>query len=508
MRAFIILRWLWLPLVALILPSCNQLDSISTIEDFEVQADYAIPIINSTTTIHDLLEAAETEATLINTTSDGTLSFNYQSSGPTVEAEQLFTDIPDFPFAVPNEPTSVALEIFPGVDLETLELKSGRINFEILSSIQDDINIQIVFSNLTRNGQPFTITEQLIDQGQAPQEFRIENIDVSGYQLDLNNQEITVEYTAFKISDGSDVTLDLVAGWGRNWKYNFVSGNFSNQEFNIDVDTLSIDLFDLGFDGELSLADPQISLDFENSFGLDIRTRITQLTMINAIGESVTLSGQVATEGFLLAAPQLNEVGTVKSSTLTLNKDNSNIVEMLAIQPQKIIYQLGAEINPTNNSEVNFIQSQSKITTAIRAVVPAHGTFKMQTEQEVEVDFGQPDQLKSASFKLITTNEMPFGAAVQFYFLDENSIIIDSLFNNQEMILRAAPVGNDGFPTTPSPLTTEIAVPANRIESMNLSRKMLMRINLATTNDAQTPARITPEQALDVKLGAILSIEE
>ena len=128
MRAFIILRWLWLPLVALILPSCNQLDSISTIEDFEVQADYAIPIINSTTTIHDLLEAAETEATLINTTSDGTLSFNYQSSGPTVEAEQLFTDIPDFPFAVPNEPTSVALEIFPGVDLETLELKLSLIH--------------------------------------------------------------------------------------------------------------------------------------------------------------------------------------------------------------------------------------------------------------------------------------------------------------------------------------------------------------------------------------------
>jgi hypothetical protein len=35
-----------------------------------------------------------------------------------------------------------------------------------------------------------------------------------------------------------------------------------------------------------------------------------------------------------------------------------------------------------------------------------------------------------------------------------------------------------------------------------------MKINLATTNDGQTPAKITSDQALDVKLGAILSIEE
>jgi len=508
MRALFILMWLWLPLVALILPSCNQLNSISTIENLEVQADYAIPLINSTTSIQDLLEASETDATLINTTSDGTLAFNYQSNGPTVEAGQLFTDIPDFPFAVPNEPTTVPLEIFPGVDLETLELKSGTMNFEILSSIQEDLNIQIIFSNLIKNGQPFTIIEQLIDQGQAPQEFRFDEIDISGYHLNLDNGNMTIAYSATKMSDGSSVILDLVAGWGRDWQYDFASGNFSNQAFNIEKDTLIIDLFDLGFDGELSLADPQLNLDFENSFGLDIHARITELSMINALGESVPLTGPVATEGFLLAAPQLNEVGTVKASTLTLNKDNSNIVEMLAIQPQKIIYQLGAEINPTNNSEVSFIQPQSKITTAIRAVVPAHGTFKMQTEQETEVDFGQPDQLKSASFKLITTNEMPFGAAVQFYFMDENNSIIDSLFNNQEMILTGAPLGTDGFPTTPTPLTTEIEVPNHRIEAMNLSKKMLMRINLATTNNGQTLARITPEQVLSVQLGAILSIEE
>ena len=42
--------------------------------------------------------------------------------------------------------------------------------------------------------------------------------------------------------------------------------------------------------------------------------------------------------------------------------------------------------------------------------------FKMQMEEETAIDFGQPDQLKSASFKLITTNGMPFGAQVQFYF--------------------------------------------------------------------------------------------
>ena len=508
MRTTMVLRWLLLPMVAMILPSCNQLDSVSSIDDIEIQADYALPLINSTTTIKDLIEASDTEATLINTTSDGTLAFNYSSTGPEVKSDQLFTDLPDFPFAVPNERATVAVEIFPGVQLETLDLKSGTMEFQIISSVTADVDVQIIFSNLTKNGQPFTVTEQLINQGAAPQEFQIAPIDVSGYSLTLDNEEMTVEYIATKVSDGSAVTLDVVGGWGRNWEYGFVAGNFTTQEFGMEEDTLVIDLFDLGFDGALTLADPQLNLVFENSFGLDVQTRISQLTMINAAGESISLSGQIAEEGFLLDAPRLNEIGSSKSSTLTLNKNNSNIVEMLAIQPQKIIYQLSGEINPDNNSTTAFIQPQSKITTSIEATVPAYGTFKMQTAQETDVDFGQPDQLKSASFKLITTNGMPFGAQVQFYFLDDNNTILDSLFRSQEMILSAAPVDADGFAETPTPLTTEIEVPANRLAAMNLSKKMLMKVNLATTNDGQTPVRITPDQALGVKLGAILSIEE
>lgn len=503
-----VFRWLLLPIVAMILPSCNQLDSVSSIDDLEIQADYALPLINSSTTIQDLLEASDTEATLISTTSDGTLAFSYQTDGPKVKAEQLFTDIPDFPFAVPDERTSVAVEIFPGVKLETLKLKGGTMNFQIFSSETGDIDIQIIFSNLIKDGQPFTVTERLINQGQSPQEFELAPIDVTGYSLNLDNQEMTVEYLATKVSDGSTVTLDAVGGWGRNWQYDLVVGNFATETFQMEEDTLTIDLFDLGFDGELSLADPQLNLSFENSFGLAIRTRITQLTMINAEGTSVSLSGRFAQEGFLLDAPELNEMGTAKSSTLTLNKDNSNIVEMLAIRPQKIIYQLSGEINPDNNEEVTFIQPQSKVNTSIQAVIPAHGTFKMRTEQETEVDFGQPDQLKSASFKLITTNGMPFGAQLQFYFLDDNGLVLDSLFNNQEMILTAAAVDADGFPVTPIPLATDIQVPANRLAAMNQSKKMLMKIYLATTNDGQTPVKITPEQELGVKLGAILSIEE
>lgn len=508
MRTLMVLRWLLLSMVAMILPSCNQLDSVSAIDDLEIQADYALPLINSTTTIRDLIEASDTEATLINTTSDGTLAFNYVSAGPEVKANQLFTDIPDFPFAVPNERTTIAVEIFPGVKLETMELKGGTMNFQILSSIPEDVNVQIIFSNLIKNGQPFTVTEQLISQGQAPQEFQLTPIDVTGYNLDLDNEEMTVEYIATRVSDGNPVMLDAVGGWGRNWQYNFIAGNFASEEFGMEEGTLAIDLFDLGFDGELSLADPQINLVFENSFGVDIRTRITQLTMINPAGESVTLSGRFAQESFLLDAPGFNEVGAVKPSTLTLNKDNSNIVEMLAIQPQTIIYQLSGEINPDNNSEITFIQPQSKITTSIEAIVPAYGTFKMQMEQETAIDFGQPDQLKSASFKLITTNGMPFGAQVQFYFLDDSNSILDSLFNNQKMILSAASVDAEGFPITPTPLTTEIEIPANRLAAMNQSKKMLMKINLATTDDGQTPAKITADQTLGVKLGAILSIEE
>jgi len=503
-----LLRLLCLPVIALIIPSCTQFDSIGSIEDIEVEATYALPIVNSTTTIYDMLETRQTDATLLTTTDEGTLAFQYEAQGPEVAANDLFTNIPDFPFAIPAERTTIPVEFFPGVGLEILRLNAGTMDFEMYSGFTEDIDIEIIFYQFTKNEQPLHVNSRIIYQGESPTEHRISAVDVTGYSLATINQEMEVEYIATKVSDGSRVSLEGVGGQGKKWTYDYVQGAFANKEFEIESDTLIIDLFDLGFDGTIRLEDPRLDLLFENSFGFDLQARIKHLEMVNAEGNSVVLSGSIVENGFLLKSPKLFEAGQSKNSILSLNKDNSNLPDLLAIKPQKIIYQLSAVINPDENNQSGFMIPSSKIKTDISAFIPAHGSFELQTQQETSVDFGQPESLVAADFKLITTNELPLGAALQFYFIDENNSIIDSLFTDQEVILEAAPVGADGFPTTPAPLTTHITIPSDRINILNRSEKMLMSVHLATSDNGQTPVKITGDQKIGVQLGAILSIEE
>jgi len=508
MRTLIVLRLLCLPVIALFIQSCTQLDSVGSIDDIEIEATYALPLINSTTSIHDLLETSRTDATLLTTTDDGTLAFQYDASGPEVAAADLFSDIPDFPFVIPAERSTITVDIFPGVRLEILRLNEGTMDFEMYSQFLEDVDVEIVFYQLTKNDQPLRVNTRIVYNGGTRTEHRVSGIDITGYSLALIDQEMSVEYIATTVITGQRVTLEGVGGEGRNWTYDYVQGGFDRNEFEMESDTLTLDLFDLGFEGSLRLADPKLDLVFENSFGVSIQARIKHLEMVNAEGESVVLSGAIVENGFLLDSPALNEAGQSKTSTLSLNKDNSNLVDLLAIKPQKIIYQLSSTINPTNRDQSGFITSASKINTDIHALIPAHGSFELRTQQETAVDFGQPEALVAAEFNLITTNEMPVGATLQFYFVDENNTIIDSLFTTQELILEAAPVAADGFPTAPTPLTTKINIPSDRINILNRSEKMLMSLYLATTDDGQTPVKITSEQKLGVKLGAILSIEE
>lgn len=507
MRSLTVLRLFYLPVIALFIQSCNQLDSVGSIEEIEVKASYALPLINSTTSIYDILKTSKTDASFLTTTDEGTLAFQYDADGPGAAAKDLFADIPDFPFAVPAQRSAVPADIFPAVNLEVLRLNGGTMDFEMYSNFVEDVDVEIIFYHLTRSDQPLRVNTRITFDGRLPAEHRVSNIDVTGYALTLVDQEMEVEYIATTVTTGRRVTLEGVGGQGRDWTYDYVQGAFDSDEFEMESDTLELDLFDLGFEGSLRLADPRLDMVFENSFGVALQARIKHLEMVNAEGTSVVLTGAITENGFLLNSPQLNEPEKSKFSTLSLNKDNSNLVELLAIKPQKIIYQLSSLINPANNNQSGFITPDSEIKTAIHTLIPAHGSFQWRTEQETAVDFGQPEELVAASFKLITTNEMPIGAALQFYFIDENETIIDSLFTNEEVILDAAPVRTDGFPITPAPLVTTIDIPSERINILNRSEKMLMSLYLSTTDDGTTPVKITSEQELGIQLGAILSVE-
>lgn len=489
-------------------PSCSQLETVGDIEDIEIQADFAIPLINSKNTITEIITSTDFDLSNLTMTPEGVVAFTYKSEGPGMTIDEAFDKIPDFPFAIP-EPTSVLpMTLFEEMAVNKMNLKEGTMSFELLSSLSEDIDVVIRIPSLLKNDQPLTFNASLDYTGELPVTLQPAPIDISGYQLTSSDQTITMQYEATVVSTGEAVTLDGVGGWSRGWKYDYLDGVHSTETIEIEADTMLIDLFELGFDGTITPANPELRISVENSFGFDVLGQLQRMEFINAEGVTKRLSGSVLDEGFVLNAPNMNEVGQSKMTTFVINKDNSNLIDLLSSQPEKVIYQLAATVNPNNTNATGFVTDKSAITSEVEAFVPIHGQFKMKTQQEAKVDFGQPDELSKITFNLTTVNEMPLRALAQFYFTDASGATIDSLFDGQKMAIEAAPVNTDGLPITTATAETVITIDQDRLDILKASENMLMELELVTSNDGNTPVKITPTMAIDIKLGAILSIDQ
>lgn len=66
---------------AVLITSCSQLSDIEEIDDFELNAEYAIPLINSSASLIDLLDAQEVDLSDLQIEEDGNFVFSYEKEG-------------------------------------------------------------------------------------------------------------------------------------------------------------------------------------------------------------------------------------------------------------------------------------------------------------------------------------------------------------------------------------------------------------------------------------------
>ena len=96
---------------------------------------------------------------------------------------------------------------------------------------------------------------------------------------------------------------------------------------------------------------------------------------------------------------------------------------------------------------------------------------------------------------------MPVDMALQGYFVNANGAVIDSFYQNSTLVLRGAPVGADGIPTSIKSAESILKIDGDKLKKVMVATKLRTKLSVSTTNNGSIPVKLTSKQDVRVRIG-------
>jgi len=497
--------------VLLTFMACSQFDDLDELSGAEYEAEFALPLIDTDFSLRDLLKNFEENSSLT-IDPDGVIRFKYSGDVLTKTSAEVFEEINRVLGLVPIVLTSdkVALPFASpdGLDIDRMDLKGGSLIYLLQNTQSQPVFVTLRMPEVTKDGQPLMVTASIpaySGVGTAPQ---VTNafipLFLGGYTISpAVNDSIYIEYTATD-PQGNEVLLGASSGIViQNLEFSYAEGYLGNQLYEGGRDTIDIDFFDNWIRGDVYFEDPKITLNFENSFGIPTRSVVNLFNVITVRQEVLPLESSFINSGIDFPYPGLNEVGAVKSNAFVFTKNNSNIDVILGAGPVALDYDVDAFTNPDMNTSIRgFITDSSYYKVRVDVELPLFGrAFDFVVSDSFPIDFSNYTAVSAAEFKLVADNMLPLSVDVQAYFRDANGVILDSLLDNRQRIIAAAPANALGVATGTEQKITFANFDAQRFNRVRAAKDIFMLVSFSTYNDGDRSIKVLADQAVNVRMG-------
>ena len=106
-------------------------------------------------------------------------------------------------------------------------------------------------------------------------------------------------------------------------------------------------------------------------------------------------------------------------------------------------------------------------------------------------------------FRLNADNSFPVDASMQVYLTDDNYMLLDSLFQPNQLIIASGTPGPapDFKVQSPTRKITDIRIEGDRLDHLGQTSYLIIRATLSTANAGSTVVRFYSDYELGVKLG-------
>ncbi|MEO1515934.1 MAG: hypothetical protein AAFV95_13010 [Bacteroidota bacterium] len=507
-----ILTCLGYMLLVLLVVGCQKFDNLEDLELSERDAEYALPVFQTSTSLQDVLEEFDSN-TVIRLEADGSMVLNYKGKITARTSEEIFditNRVANAPFPVTDTLMALPFSIPDGIDIDYALLKTGSLQWFIQSDHPEDIRLTVTIPNLvSEDGMPFSETRDY-DWSGAPLNFAESPIDLSNYSVRPDQDSIYVRYNLYRKQTGQ---RDTVAGMIiiiRDLVASYMEGYLGDDIYEMERDTIDIDFFDNWTRGDVYFADPKIWLTVENSFGFPVRSKANLVEVITVDGDRLPLRSPFIDNGIDVDYPRLDEVGEVKITEFAFDKTNSNVDSILAAGPVAVDYDFDAVPNPDQDTTIRgFITDTSSLRAQVEVDLPVFGsTSGFAVRDTFAIDFQQFDDVKYAEFKLVTENEVPLAVGLQLYFANERGQVIDSLFAETEIVIEAAPVDGDGNVTGMLAKETFIRFEEDRFNKLKQARELYLSAAFSTANEGNAVVRALSSQKTNIRMGMKVGLKQ
>lgn len=492
----------------------------------------AVPLIKSELTLSDVLSSLDTTG-LIRTDSSGFISLVFEgnlSSNTALDvipiADQSTTksfvmtgpdivNLQTFGSFTFNQNIDQSFQVQGDEELDSIVFKTAKLEFDITSTFQHSASLVLSIPGLKKQGVPFNKTVSLVYSGGIPVTVT-RSFDLAGYTFDLTKGGTTVNAFAMGmqltlVNSGNPVLNGDQADIGISFKdlsFSGIYGYVGQHNLSLDQDTVTIDIFKNVLDGEVWFEDPQINLTVHNSYGAEISGTFNVLEAYNSTKGTLPLTGSGIPNPLVFNYPTLAEAGQSKSTELKLNKNTSNIREIIALLPQYLIHQIDASVNPGGKQNYNFVLDTSSVDIDFQVILPLYGSangFVLRDTIGFSLDLFSNDEsmeVENLLFKLIASNGFPIDVGMQVYFTDSLYHTLDSLITPYKEILPSAAINSEGKVVSRTSTTSYIGFDTTRIAHITEAKYILLNAAMNTGNGGNQSVKFYSDYGLGIQMGA------
>ncbi|MEM1324838.1 MAG: hypothetical protein AAGI23_02730 [Bacteroidota bacterium] len=491
-----VLSILWLGL------GCNDLDTLQSIPDLDVNAEYALPLLDSRIEMRSLIDDFDDQATIL-VDDDGLLRFFYTGDTTIRDSREIFDQInavlpPIIPIFDNPSGFSVANS---SLDIDEVRFKAGRLEYTFFNANSNSVNVTVTVLGIEKNGEPLQQTHQL----GAFENLPLQAFDMTDAVLIPQNDSFFVSYEAITAA-GDLVGLEQFFMLPKEFDYSYAEGALGAQAFESPQDTLEIDYYSSWVGGNVFFQNPKVILNIDNSFGFPAVAMAERFEILTVDEQVLPLRSTLIDQGFAFNYPTFGEVGAVKETQFVFDTDNSNIAQVIGAGPTAVVYDLDVVTNPSANSK-GFLTDQSYFAYSIDAEFPLEGNIRGFTVNDTSsVNFSDFGSVESIEFKIVTASTIPMETSLQLYFLDDKTQLLDSLGTESVTIIPAAETDNLGNVIEESESTAFVELDTAKFDRIRSARFLVTSTAFFSPAKGRQLARIKNDQGVDIGIGVKVRI--
>jgi hypothetical protein len=491
----------------------------------------AVPLFNARVGMQDIL--ARNQLDVVQTDASGLITLVYQGGLIDVNIFDLLPPLTEtmefelgtgFPGTITfNQPGTLnfsdQVEIdYPAPDnqlLSEIKFKKGKLEIKLepdFPGITPDIDLSLNLPGIEfADGSTYSYSDSI-----SPSGVVIIDVDLAGGKIDFTKGAAALN--KFVLDYSADINYQAGDQLGKNdkLKYSFtikdiefkhVIGDFGSQTLPITSDTINLSIFGAAYsNGDVRLTNPKLNVELVNGVGIPFRINFQKLYSKNiATGDTFPILFGNFQNPFPINSPvRLDD--SVKT-TIDINKDNTDIIEILSPTPKLLVYDIEGQVNPGPGPNYNFITDQSVFKVRANVEMPMEGYVNNFVIQDtVEFSVGQTlDELESATINVVVANGLPINVNLQLYLYntDLDQILDSILVDDNTQIFKS------GVPETGGKINQN-TVEENIIQAIldqetaqNLvdANRIIIRAQLGTYDAPNSSIKLFDDYGIGIKLG-------